>query len=79
MRQHLDLNGIEERLIFQQAHLIAVSEWTHVELSLGRLVAHGAPAEYANAIFNAFFGIESFRAKLEFADRFDLAPGIRIP
>lgn len=61
----------EERLMFHREHSVAITQWTHIEQSLATLAAAGVPLGNASAgIANAFFGIESFRSKLEFVDRF---------
>ena len=66
-----DLHPVEKHLLFFQEHSLAITQWAMLEQALGRLVAAGFPdRETSQAIFNAFFGIGSFRSKLEFADRY---------
>ncbi len=60
----------EEQLVFGFEHSLTITQFAALEQILGDLVAAGADARSRNAVRTAFFGIESFRTKLEFADRY---------
>ena len=60
----------EEQLLFAQEHSAAITQFVNLEQILGDLVAAGIDKTSSRAVRTAFFGIESFRAKLEFTDRY---------
>lgn len=69
-RNDLNVSLEEERWMFHFLHSSAITAWATVEIMLARLVVYGVPATHANSLFPAFAGLESFRAKLDFADRY---------
>ena len=69
-RNPLKLGLEEERWMFHFLHSLSVTSWSAVELVLARLVLRGAPSDFANSLFPAFIGLESFRSKIDFADRY---------
>lgn len=60
----------EEQQMFYQEHSLGITQFAGLEGALATLVAAGVDTASSAAIRTAFFGIESFRSKLEFADRY---------
>lgn len=71
---------IEEQMMFWQEHSSSVTQFAQLEQALAALVASAFARERISrkALREAFFGIEAFRSKLEFADRYvhALADGV---
>jgi hypothetical protein len=63
------ITSAEEQLLFHQQHSIAITQFAILEQLLADLVASGAGLRAHNGVRAAFLCIESFRGKLEFADR----------
>ena len=64
------LSVTEETLMFAHERSTAIEMFVHIEQMLAALMSAGVDLQAATALGSAFFGIESFRGKLEFADRF---------
>jgi len=64
------LQPVEEQMMFWQEHSTAIAQFAQLELGLAQLVSAGVDEGVRKAMHAAFFGIEAFRSKLEFADRF---------
>ncbi len=60
----------EEQLMFYQEHSLCITQFAGLEQELAGIIALGRDRTTATALQTAFFGIESFRSKLEFVDRF---------
>lgn len=61
---------VEEQFCFYEQYATALTQWASLELQLGQMVASVSGDGQSTALFNAFFGVEDFRSKLEFADRY---------
>ena len=59
----------EEQFCFQLEHANAIQHWANVEQALASLVSDHWPRASRAGLYVAFYGIDSFRSKLEFADR----------
>jgi len=66
------LNMGEEQLMLYHEHSKAIFQFTLLEGLLASLVTNWAEDEQGKILFNSFYGIENFRSKLEFLDRFML-------
>ncbi len=67
----LDLGLTEEELIFRMEHSQAILDFASLEEALGRvLLTSSQTLDDGIAVKTGFVGIQTFRAKLEFADRY---------
>ncbi len=66
------INQADEQQMFHIQHSRAFVAFASLEQQLAGLLTLWADEKTAEALFNAFYGIESFRSKLEFVDRFML-------
>lgn len=65
----MNISAEEEQFCFQLEHANAIQHWANVEEALASLVSDHWPKVSRAGLYVAFYGIDSFRSKLEFADR----------
>lgn len=64
------LSATEEDLMFHYNHSQGIFFFSLVERQLATVVSGWTGESEAGILFNAFYGIDTFRGKLEFADRY---------
>lgn len=63
------MNSTEEQVLFFFYHAVALQAWSMVEHAVARLAASSVEGATAAKLFSAYYGIDSFRSKLEFTAR----------
>jgi hypothetical protein len=66
---NINLTFPEEQLLFHFQHSLGMTQFAYLEEHLAALVTAEVAGAPGAALHIAFFGIENFRSKLEFADR----------